>query len=477
MVLKQKSLHRHFQFLSENPFTYEFIAGFLAFTMYIPEQVASVSSRHLAVAFNIPKETTGIYFSKLFSLRALVLLLGSLAVYIFKWFISDDNIFFTLLFFTLLVISRFIILVLFYFCKNLALGFYNIFIIEALFLGLFQLTFFTLTPEYVSLLSLCFKISKISVFLIQLSMDFTSYNSPFLMVKVHFSIIFVISFFSIFMWFFYCVNYTTFKRKSMQTHTNNEVIENPYKYSVNCTTKSKEIEFFTNEPDLEREPGFFKQLRNSISPFMMCLVSIMLKNTISPGVLPYALLDRDKCHKINMAIIPMGLLGAFAVHFLKIKVKSINEKWKWQWHLTWLFIIPCVVIFIITFAALHSDGALSRAIINSQRSVLWMAVFFFFCFAFVESLGYLGVVSIVKHNGRVYGNGLKVVSTNQFVGYVTGFLFYKISVGYNVTRSFATIPPETEDSFIRFLFWIRESINGAFRDFIKDFHMNIKEYI
>eukprot|EP00375_Theileria_parva_P001620 XP_764293.1 hypothetical protein [Theileria parva strain Muguga] len=457
MGLKHKEIHRHFQFLSENPFTYEFIAGFLAFAMYIPEQVVSVSSRHLAVAFNIPKETTGIYFSKLFSLRALVLLLGSLAVYIFKWFISDDNIFFTLLFYTLLIVSRVIILVLLYFCKNLALGFYNIFILESLFLGLFQLTFFTLTPEYVSLLSLCFKISKISVFLIQLSMDFTTYNSPFLMVKIHFFIIFVISFFSIFMWFFYS-------------------IDNSYKYTVNGS-KSKVIEIVSNDGNLGPEPGFFRQLRNSISPFLMCLISIMLKNTISPGILPYALLDRDKCHKINMAIIPMGLLGAFAIHFLKVKVKSINEKWTWRWHLMWIFIIPCVVIFIITFAALHSDGALSNAIINSQKSVLWMAVFFFFCFAFVESLGYLGVVSNVKHNGKVYGNGLKVVSTNQFSGYVTGFLFYKISVGYNVTRSFATIPPEVTGSFIRFLYWIRESLHGAFSDFIKDFQMNIKEYI
>ncbi|BAM41886.1 conserved hypothetical protein [Theileria orientalis strain Shintoku] len=473
MDFKNSRVFSSLRELSNKSWTYEYSAGFVAFMILFSNHVANISSRHMAVAFRIPEATTGIYFTKLFGFRGFLILFGSLGTYILKWFISEKNIVPTLIFSTLIMVARFCAMIIIFTSKNPAFHIYNFYVVEALFVGLFQISFYALTPEFASLLSLCVRISKITVFFIQLIMDFTIYHKPMLMLRIHFSVLFTLSFISMCLWYYYCFSKGRYANKENDSVEMVETRSMQYFNIVNAQGNE-------GEEGLEEstEPAFLTHVRNCISPILMSVATLIMNNMISPGLLPYALLERDKCHKINMAGIPMGVAGCLVIHILKKNIESMNTKWTWHWHAFWVCAIPPFVVFILTFVALHTTTAVGAAIYNSQNAVLIMAVMFFFFHPMVETLGFVGVVSNVRHLGKVLERGLKVISTNLFFTYIVGFTAYKVSVGYNVMRSSYELQPDPSLNILpRLFFWFTSSFKYGFRDFVNEFRLNIKEYI
>ncbi|UVC50134.1 hypothetical protein MACK_004004 [Theileria orientalis] len=473
MDFKNSRVFRSIKELSNKSWTYEYSAGFVAFMILFSNHVAAISSRHMAVAFRIPESTTGIYFTKLFGFRGFLILFGSLGTYILKWFISENNIIPTLIFSTLIMVARFCAMIMIFTSKNPAFDIYNFYVVEALFVGLFQISFYALTPEFASLLSLCVRISKITVFFIQLIMDFTIYDRPMLMLRIHFCILFTLSFISTCLWYFYCISRRKFNHKEKETI---EIMQaNTIQYfNIIGPQGNERFDYGDENP----EPSFWAHVRNCISPILMSVATLIMNNMISPGLLPYALLERDKCHKINMSGIPMGVAGCLVVHIIKKNIDSLNTKWTWHWHAFWLCAIPPFVVFILTFVALHTSTAVAAAIYNSQNAVLGMAIMFFFFHPMVETLGFVGVVSNVRHLGKVMERGVKVITTNLFFTYIIGFTAYKVSVGYNVMRTTIELQPDASlDTVPRLFYWVMSSFRYGFRDFVNEFRLNIKEYI
>ncbi|UKK02848.2 hypothetical protein MACK_002945 [Theileria orientalis] len=475
----------------------EFITGFMAFTLYMFMQIASIISRHMAVALNIPPDTTGIYFTKLFGARGLVSVIASIMTYLIKLFISEDNIILTLIVSSLMLISRTVFLFFLYVEKNRALYVYNVLIMDAMCVGLFQMTFYPLTADYVSAISLCFKISRLWIFVLQLIMDLAIYDKPMLIVKIHYWLAYILSFTSTGFWFYFCIsrhNRGTHKRpkptnvpkltkdsEAPSQNTNDTQCVSVSEEGINPSSKDPES---LEEKIRDSEPSFLTHLGNSFSPLMMCLVTLMMKNILFPGLLPYGLLERDKSHIVNMFITPVGLAGTSIVHGLKKNVASINRRWEWYWHFLWFLAIPPAIIFYKTLESLHPSSSSARSkIINNRTAVLVMALVFHFCHSLIESAGYLGVVSNVKYCNEVRERGRKMVSTNQLLGEITHFIFYKIAVGYNVTRISLGYhlpkfrPNHRMSRYNLCAYILRETFVRGFDDFIRDFKMNIRDYI
>ncbi|UKJ89859.2 hypothetical protein MACJ_003113 [Theileria orientalis] len=475
----------------------EFTSGLMAFTMYMFVQIASIISRHMAVALKIPQDTTGIYFTKLFAARGLVSVISSIMTYLIKLFISEDNIILTLIFSSLLLISRSVFIFFLHLERNRTLYVYNVLIMEAMCMGLFQITFYPLAADYVSAISLCFKISRLWIFLLQLVMDLAIFDKPMLMVKIHYWLAYILSFISTGFWFYFCItrhkggSNKRPKPTSTPKLTKDAGTPSQNTNDTQCVTASEqEMSLPTKDPESledkirDSEPSFFEHLGNSFSPLMMCFVTMMMKNILFPGLLPYGLLERDKSHIVNMSITPVGLTGTSIVHALKKNVDSINRRWKWYWHLLWFLAIPPAIIFYKTLESLHPRSSSARSkIINNRVAVLVMALVFHFCHSLIESSGYLGVVSNVKYCNKVRERGRKMVSTNQLLAEIIHFIFYKIAIGYNVTRISLGYhlpkfrPNHRMSRHNLFVYILRETFVRGYDDFIKDFKMNIREYI
>ncbi|BAM41887.1 conserved hypothetical protein [Theileria orientalis strain Shintoku] len=346
--------------------------------------------------------------------------------------------------------------------------------------------------------ALCFKISRLWIFLLQLVMDLLIYDKPLLIVKIHYWLAYLLSLISTALWFYFCISrynreaHKKSKAKSIPKLTEATEMVSQKTNDTECLSTSgqqanQDVENpseSTEEKIKETEPSFWTHLGNSFSPLMMSIVTMMMKNILFPGLLPYGLLERDKSHIINMVITPMGLMGTSIVHALKKNVDSINKRWEWYWHLLWLLAIPPAVIFYTTLDSMHPRSSAARSkIINNRNAVLAMAVVFHFCHSLIEAAGYLGVVSNVKHCNEVRERGKKMVSTNQLLAEIIHFIFYKISVGYNVTRiglgyhlpKFRPTHRMSREHLYTYI--VRETFVKGFDDFINDFKMNIRDQL
>ncbi|EAN32008.1 Tpr-like protein [Theileria parva strain Muguga] len=470
----------------------KFYAAFNAFSAHMFIQIASVTSKHISVAFKIPAENTGIYFAKLLSARGLISLAASILSYIINMTSKGQNVLLSTIFCVSIFLFRFIFMVFLHTSENLPLTIYLCYILEGIAVGLFQMPFYSLTAEYVSILSVSFKLSRITLFILQIFLDLANFENPLVMVKIQYWFAFVITCISTGLWFAFCFNKPDRKKKREQKTVEEfaELGDESFVLKVGEDGDEETPNFRDDETPNTRneeleilEPTFFGLFLEQISPYFMCLVGIMMKTTIHPGILPYSLLDREKCHLINMVLTPMALIATTTIHILKENVKSMDRRWDWKWNLMWLNGIPPFTIVIIIFVALHSKGCISSGIINAKWSVFAIGIIFFLFNCTLESAGYVGIVSNVKQNGKITSKGRKIVSTGQISSLIAGFIFYKFSIGYSVTRKIMqsdiplAISTEKMSRFGAFCFWLGRTITEGCKDFVNDFRLNIKNYI
>uniref|UniRef100_A0A3B0NE93 Uncharacterized protein n=1 Tax=Theileria annulata TaxID=5874 RepID=A0A3B0NE93_THEAN len=472
----------------------KFYVAFNAFSAHMFIQIASVTSKHISVAFKIPAENTGIYFAKLLSARGLISLAASILSYIINMTTKGENVLISLIFSFSIFIFRFIFMAFLHMSSNLPLTIYLAYILEGLAVGLFQMPFYSLTAEYVSILSVSFKLSRITLFVLQIFLDLANFKNPIVMVKIQYWFAFTITCISTGLWFAFCSNKSKRNKKKKQEAMNEfvDVSDESFILKVDELGEEETPSFRGDDDDTPNtrdeqaeivEPGFFTLFLDQISPFCMCLAAIMMKSTIHPGLLPYSLLNRDKCHSINMVVTPMALMATTFVHLLKENVKSIDRRWNWKWNMMWMTGIPPFTVVMLIFVSLHSKGVIAKGIINQKWSVLALGVVFFLFNCTLESFGYVGVAANVKQNGKILTRGRKIVSTGQMSTLITGFIFYKFSIGYSVTRKSIisdvgrSIYINKMSRFETLWFWIGRTIIEAFKDFVNDFRLNIKDYI
>lgn len=456
----------------------ELTAAMVAFSLYMPNQVVSVASKHIAVALDIPEKNTGIYFSKLRSAMYLVSLGCSCIMYMVKWIVSENNMFLTLGTYFFIWLSRLFLFIVMFRSENVALSLYGCMVFSSFSMGLFQMTFYSLTVDHTTAISLAFRVSKFLIWGIQLLMDVLFPSKPLLMVRIQFFLVLLAATLSFLLWVYFCIkrisNYLVVEDKQ-----DKETLVIRKWRGICLGSKYKKVSLAEYQ-----EPSIGRHIINALSPLLMCVIPQAIKCFLWPGLLPYSILKRERCHIINMLVTPVSIMGTFAIHCLKLRVSSIRQRWAWYWHLFWLFVIPEVAVFFCTLVALHfPDTQLSRSIIDSVPAASILVFALYTCYPILDSLGYLGVTANVKHNGETLNNGLKVVTTNQLLYLFVNVISYKMSVGYSITRNsfFGStpcyIPTEGMTSLSAIWFWISSTVSNGYRDFIEEFNFNIREYV
>ncbi|AFZ81253.1 hypothetical protein BEWA_006620 [Theileria equi strain WA] len=456
----------------------EFTAAIVALTLYMPNIVAAVISKHIAVALNIPKRNTGIYFSKLHSTMSLVSLGCSSIVYVLKWIISENNNSLALVTYFFVWLSRLMLFLIMFRSDNMGLWFYGFMVLSAFSMGLFQMTFFSLTVYHVTTVGLTFRLSRLFVWLLQVILDITIPSRPLLMVKIHLFMILFTSTVALCLWTYSCYKGLINAENGDISSKESVVPEKKWK-CTNAVKRNKKLSLTHLA-----EPSIYQHLGNALSPLLMCFVPQVIRCFLYPSILPYSLLDRDLCHFTNMLITPISVLGACLVHCLKLYVPSIGRRWTWHWNIFWVLAIPMVGILVCILSALHgTDARLSKYCMDSIPAASTLVALLFSCSQILEALGYLGVAANVKHNGKMLNNGLKVVSTNQFIFLILNVISYKLSVGYCNTREKFVgsipcyLPTNGMSLFSAFLFWFSGTVSNGYEDFLNEFNFNIREYV
>ncbi|BAM41881.1 conserved hypothetical protein [Theileria orientalis strain Shintoku] len=484
------------------------IAAFVSLSSHLIMHQIDVTSAHFSVAFNIPLNNISIYFSKLFSFRCLLIAAGTLTEYIVSQIsklIDPDpdpgpdpggevgtghknpvpkhikyRKWISMTCFGAVLFVRLFLLIFLYFSSHLGYHVYVILSIESFFFGYFHASVLAIVPEHSLAVALAANASRFFILSIQVILDFMFYSRPLLMIKLQCWIGVILTTAAFTSWIYY-----------HESETCNDVP------ALTANTTSQEAPSASYEHQTISQPktkGFITTFFDAFSPFMMFFAGSMFKDFLFPGVLPYAVLHRDKCHIINMLVPVANLIGPIILFVLESL--DLFKKWTGTYNVFWLLAIPMGVIFAYSMLAIHTRNPLARRIANSRARVMIITLGVVFGNGFLDPLSFGGVAKVVKperitdESGSRDSTGQEVelgdnslITFHAILALFMRYIFSKLSVGYNDTRvSLGYIIPKFRPNHKmskRNLAWYlcRQTFKRAVIDAITDFQKNIQNYL
>ncbi|UKK02850.2 hypothetical protein MACK_002947 [Theileria orientalis] len=449
-----------------------FLVGFVYLNVYFVTYQISVSSRHIALAFDIPVHNIGIYFDKLISQRCLLLGLGSLLEYsIYLISSSDDKVrkYFSIISLTLLVIIRFVFAIFLHTSKKLSLHAYFILNAEGLFHGCIQMSILAIAPQHTSVTDLSARISGLFMFIIQRITDCIAYHKPLFNVKAVTWICTLSSTSAVFVWYYYLfhIDDSTTEQKTVR-----ETIE------IDQTGGSSTKETTISETNLK----LWDHFRKASSQFMLFGTSSLFKDFLYPGVLPYALLERDKSHLINLIVTLVLVSGSFVIYFIHEYILSFRY-WSEVHNVCWLLIIPNLISLILSLMAIHTRKPLTLEIKNSQSRVMILTLCVIGSYSIMCPMGFVGVADYVYYKSKDKKGSVGLITYHNIMSLVYRFMFSKLSIGYNVTRVSLGYhlpkfrPNHRMSKHNLAWYFIRNTFGRAVKDTISDLRMDIENYL
>ncbi|BAM41879.1 conserved hypothetical protein [Theileria orientalis strain Shintoku] len=468
------------------------IAAFVSLSSHLIMHQIDVTSAHFAVAFNIPLSNISIYFSKLFSFRCLLIAVGSASEFIVACVCShlgssesgnsgqgkgssDKGTngkcrkYISMGCFGLVLVMRLLFLCILHFASRLGYFLYIVLSIEAFFFGYFHCSVLAIAPEYSVPVVFAANASRIFVLSLQFVLDLCIKSNALINIKIQTWVYVILTSIAVALWI-YC-------------YASEDLTGSNHDSSASTTSQ-------TGDQTSDKK-DFFGTLTKAYSPFSMFFAGSMFKDFLFPGVLPYAVLHRDKCHIINMLVPIANMIGPISLYTLE-SIKSF-KKWETQFDCFWVLVIPMLGIFICSMMAIHKKNSRANLIINSKKLVLIITIMLILCNSYLDPLSFGGVAKTVKPQSESEGAEKKsnnkkrgddsVITFHLILALFMRFIFSKLSVGYNDTRvSLGYHLPKFRPnhkmpkSNIGWYF-IRETFRRAWRDTGSDFKMNIKEYL
>ncbi|UKK02854.1 hypothetical protein MACK_002951 [Theileria orientalis] len=481
------------------------IAAFVSLSSHLIMHQIDVTSAHFSVAFNIPLNNISIYFSKLFSFRCLLIAAGTLTEYIVSQIsklIDPDpdpggdrgggtgpknsvpkhikyRKWISMTCFGAVLFIRLFLLIFLYFSSHLGYHVYVILSIESFFFGYFHASVLALVPEHSLAVALAANASRFFILSIQFVLDLIFYSHPLLMIKLQCWIGVILTTAAFTSWIYYHESETCIEVPALTTQPSS-----PDSLALN--------DLQTHSP--QRTKSFIETFFSAFSPFMMFFAGSMFKDFLFPGVLPYALLHRDRCHIINMLVPVANLIGPIVLFVLESL--DLFKQWTASYNVFWLLAIPMGVIFAFSMLAIHTRSPLTLRIANSRGRVMMITLGVVFGNGFLDPLSFGGVAKVVKPeadsdrsvlsdstgNELVQGDN-SLITFHAILALFMRFIFSKLSVGYNDTRvSLGYHIPKFRPNHRmskRNLAWylFRQTFKRAAKDAITDFRKNIQNYL
>ncbi|UKJ90687.2 hypothetical protein MACJ_001621 [Theileria orientalis] len=470
-----------------NNTTCKLIAAFIALSSHLIMHQIDVTSVHFSVAFNIPINNISIYFSKLFSFRCMLIAAGTASELVVsqfsktvdpggnqrirKWFSMGS---FIAVFFIRM-------LCLFFLCRSSQLGYYVYIVlsIEAYFFGYFHASVVGLVPEHSLAVALAANVSRFFILAVQLILDALLYTRPLLMIKVQVCVGVLMTGVAVAMWIYFICGLCAVSPDASDRTNGSDGSQ-----SSSTGSRIRPV----------KEKGFLETLYRAISPFAMFFGGSIFKDFLFPGVLPYALLLRDRCHTINMIVPVSNMVGP--VFLFCLEYYGGFPKWTPIFNVFWVFVIPMIIIFVCSFLAIHSRNRMFRRIINSKNYVIHLTLTLVCCNGFLDPLSFGGVAKIVKtgfdqHHGKGWGGNPpeieegsnSILTLHILSALFMRFVFSKLSVGYNNTRvSLGYCLPKFRpihrmSKFNTGWYIFRQTFIRAWKDTGSDLKMDVKQYL
>ncbi|UKJ89865.2 hypothetical protein MACJ_003119 [Theileria orientalis] len=444
------------------------IAAFVSLSSHLIMHQIDVSSAHFAVAFNIPLSNISIYFSKLFSFRCLLIAVGSASEFIVSCACSGTSgnkgngkcrKYISMGCFGLVLVVRLCFSIILHCSSRLGYFAYVILSVEAFFFGYFHCSVLAIAPQYSVPVVFAANASRIFVLSLQFILDLWIKSNALRKIQIQTWVCVILTTIAVGLWVYCYVDESSSTSSAGQTGSQES-----------------------------NKMNFIETLVKAGSPFFMFFAGSMFKDFLFPGVLPYAVLHRDKCHIINMMIPIANMIGPVSLFALE-SMNSFNE-WKTEFDCYWVLVLPMLGIFIFSMLAIHTKDPNVVIIINSRTFVLIMTIILILCNSYLDPLSFGGVAKTVKpqtegsgkENNKKAGDD-SVITFHLIFALFMRFIFSKLSVGYNDTRvrlgyHLPKFRPNHRmpKSNIGWYF-IRQTFRRAWRDAGSDFKMNIKEYL
>ncbi|UKK02852.2 hypothetical protein MACK_002949 [Theileria orientalis] len=448
----------------------EFIAFFVCLDSYLLIFQVSIASRHMAVAFVLPIHNIGIYFSKLYSLSCLMMGLGAVFEYGLYLCCTDIRVYLSITSLAIKTIARLLFVIITYASKRLSFHTYIEITGEAGLLGIFQSSLFSLVPEYAPITSLSMDTSFMVACILQVLFDLSMYDKPLLMVRMQSIMRFATSFISLCLWCFFLLKFDSVFPKPENSKENEEEIEEQ------CNDLAAKGE------SPEKNISILKHFGNASSQFLMFGSTALFKEFLFPGIIPYALLERDKCHIINLSVPPFYLIGSsatLAIHKLAPGFKC----WRPEFHSFWLLLLPQIFIFVISIMAIHTKIRFTRKFLGSRPRVLILTLFLMVSYCTMQSVSFVGVSDYVYYQSGDEDGSIGIVSLHYITAIIYRFVFSKLSVGYNDTRVQLGYhlpkfrPNHRMSDSNTFIYILKNTFKRSVKDAVTDFTMNIRNYL
>ncbi|ORM40162.1 uncharacterized protein BXIN_1300 [Babesia sp. Xinjiang] len=448
-----------------------YVAAMVALCLYVPDQITSTASKHLTVSLDIPAKNTGIYMTKLYATKTLVNFTGSLLMLIVNMF-TPANRWISSISFLVLAITRIILLAV-YFLPQSAIYFYFVFIVQAFIRGLFENNFYPAAAEHMSVISLCYKGSRVFVWTAQVIMDIVIKDKATWMISFHLVLMTIATIAGMIGWF-WCIFVLS--------------LQNEVSTADSSSSQSSGSASTSGSNTAARDETMWAVMKRVYSPFLMCMFGWPQKNFYSPGIVPYALVDRSLCHPINIILMFFSFCVTFTIHIIKTKCVSISNPWgapPTGWHLAWLFMIPTLCCVPVIYSAMHYPlGVIHKALHNNRVTVTTLAVILVGSTTVLDNMGYIGVSACSKDKcGKRSKSAMKIIAMTSFTAqFITSFT-YRMSTGYlifwrqHVDELSNRAPTSKMYWFNRLMFWAVNSIKHAGYDFVNEFKGNIRDVV